>query len=207
MRLLVAASGAAQEPPARAFICPLADRARHRGATNYTGAVPTLDSRGSLSSHWHFVAVARANIRLVRAVWAVAMPGIQAEPPQPHCQCVSLNFQEACCMADGGPPVESEPERPAAPGGGRGHPPLFAPSLSLLPPPAAVSTVGASPRVEVPACFNGGPGGPEGRQARALSQCQWVGVSPGVTELAIVRAGFSQSSEGLFANCESLKPP
>jgi hypothetical protein len=36
-RLLVA--GAA-EPPARAFICPLADRARHRGVTNYTGAVP-----------------------------------------------------------------------------------------------------------------------------------------------------------------------
>ena len=65
------------------------------------------DSRGSRSSHWHFVAVARANIRLVRAAWAGAMPGIQAGPPQPHCQCVSLNFQEACCMADGGPPPSS----------------------------------------------------------------------------------------------------
>jgi hypothetical protein len=47
------------------------------------------------------------DIRLVRAAWAGAMPGIQAGPPQPHCQCVSLNFQEACCMADGGPPPSS----------------------------------------------------------------------------------------------------
>jgi len=80
-----------------------------------------------------------------------------------------------------GPPSSRSPSGLLRRGAAAAIPPLFAPSLSLLPPPAAVSTVGASPRVEVPACFDGGPGAPESRQARSLSQCQWVGVSPGVT--------------------------
>ena len=101
---------------------------------------------------WQWQEPVDTGIRLVRAAWAVAtrMPGIQAEASQPHCPCVSFNFQEARCMADGGPPVESEPERPAAPGGGRGHPPPLRPE----PQPAAAAGGGVHGRSK-PAC--GGP--------------------------------------------------